>query len=297
MFIRKIQKISITIFSLLLLSAMATGTVSAKTNTKTINYVALGDSLAKGQIPTELGELGGYDTSYADIISDKLGGKGDVNYNNYSMSGYTIPTVFATANPAEIQKADVITLNIGANDLLNFVNMNDTQLSNLSEVDLAAWLDVMLSMDVDIDGDVDQDDIHSQLQDIQAVIPNIALGVAATVSTIHDIDMSDGTQDAQIYVMGYYNAFSFLTDLGVSTANKEKIPLLQAELDGLVQIYNSSLSGLLMDMPGVTYVNTYDSMDKHLENYLPIDIHPTVQGYRAIAKAFLDAMEPVLVSE
>ena len=55
MFIQKIQKISITIFSLLLLSAMATGTVSAKTNTKTIDYVALGDSLAAGQKPTELG--------------------------------------------------------------------------------------------------------------------------------------------------------------------------------------------------------------------------------------------------
>ena len=51
-----IRKISITIFSLLLLSAMATGTVSATANKKTIDYVALGDSLAAGQTPTELGQ-------------------------------------------------------------------------------------------------------------------------------------------------------------------------------------------------------------------------------------------------
>jgi len=39
------------------------------------------------------------------------------------------------------------------------------------------------------------------------------------------------------------------------------------------------------------YVNTYESMDKHLEQYLPGDIHPTVQGYRAIAQDFWDIIK------
>ena len=289
-----IRKIPVTIFSVLLISSLATGTASAKSN-ETINYVALGDSLAEGQMPTELG-LGYYnvDKGYASIIKDRLAEE-DVlgSYDNFGESGNTIEKVLISFiyNPdfeqiAAIQKADVITLDIGANDLLNRVNMDDAGLSRLTKLQLAGMIDQM-----------PKENINLLLQSIWGYIDDATGGVADTILAIRAIEDRDGEGQpyAQIYVMGYYNAFSFLTDLDVD--DPEKISLLQDGLAALIQDYNVSLQAQLSSMEGVTYVDTYDSMDKHLEKYLPIDIHPTVQGYRAIAKAFWDAMKPVLVSE
>ncbi|MFY9903422.1 MAG: GDSL-type esterase/lipase family protein [Trichococcus sp.] len=285
-----IRKISITIFNLLLLSAMATGTVSAAENKKTIDYVALGDSLAAGQKPTELGSGSTkvYGTSYPKFIRDELSGKGLLNsYANFGESGKTTLTVLEPVTGGDraelveaIQEADVITLNIGANDLLRWVQMDDAGLSNLTKTDLANWL---YTNDY-------QEDIFPTLQWIRSYIPGVTNEVAQKILEIRDMEADAGKPYAQIYVMGYYNAFPFLADLGVNDSDDpNKIPMLQANLDGLIKDYNLSLQTQLSSMEGVTYVDPYDNMDKHLEKYLPIDIHPTVQGYRAIAQAFLDS--------
>ena len=60
-------------------------------NKKTIDYVALGDSLAAGQKPTELGSVSTklYGTSYPKFIRDELSGKGMLSsYANFGKSGY-----------------------------------------------------------------------------------------------------------------------------------------------------------------------------------------------------------------
>ncbi|SFF04975.1 GDSL-type esterase/lipase family protein [Trichococcus pasteurii] len=293
-----IRKISITIFNLLLLSAMATGTVSAAENKKTIDYVALGDSLAAGQKPTELGSGSTkvYGTSYPKFIRDELSGKGLLSsYANFGESGKTTQTVLEPVTGGDraklveaIQEADVITLNIGANDLLSWVQMDDVGLSNLTKTDLANWLYTQNY----------QGDIAPTIQGIRGYIPTVTYLVVQKILEIRAMEDSAGKPYAQIYIMGYYNAFPFLADLGVNDPDDpNKIPLLQADLDGLIQDYNLSLSNLPDTMPSVTYVDPYDSMDKHLEKFLPIDIHPTVQGYRAIAQVFWDAMEPTLVTE
>jgi hypothetical protein len=84
---------------------------------------------------------------------------------------------------------------------------------------------------------------------------------------IDAIKVFPGT-DPKIYVMGYYNA---LPDY------PEFLPLLD--------LLNKAISDVASEK-GVTYVSTQQSIDKHLAKYLPNDIHPTVQGYRAIAKDF-----------
>ena len=61
--------------------------------------------------------------------------------------------------------------------------------------------------------------------------------------------------------MGYYNAFSFLEEYSDDPILQKKINTLLPELTGLIEAYN----GALQQVQGVTYVDTYDSMDKHLE--------------------------------
>lgn len=86
--------------------------------------------------------------------------------------------------------------------------------------------------------------------------------------------------DAEVYVMGYYNA---LPDI---PGGRE---LIEA-LNGAIRYAAGET--------GATYVPTMTAFDKNLYRYLPLvdssypyegvtrDIHPTIQGYRAIAQSF-----------
>ena len=59
--------------------------------------------------------------------------EGDVNYNNYGMSGYTTDDIFTDLVTYEsaISNAEIITLNIGANDLFYYLKAEEGDVSQL----------------------------------------------------------------------------------------------------------------------------------------------------------------------
>lgn len=285
-----IRKITTMLLSLLLLSPMAIGTVSAAQNNKTIDYVALGDSLAAGQKPTAIGSTSAklYGTSYPKFIRDDLSSNGLLNsYANFGVSGYETWNVSNdlmtpdSATQNAIIEAEIITLDIGANDLLSYLEAEEGDVSNL--------LDRLVYMD--------QDQINYLIYQMDSLkssaVPIVVYQVSIIVAQIKALN-----PDAQIYVMGYYNAFSFLNDYSDDPALQAKIDLLVPELEELIQAYNVALEQAITAMsyqyPGITYVSTWEAMggdvDSNARTYLPLDIHPTVQGYRAIAQAFWDEM-------
>lgn len=285
-----IRKISTMLLSLLLLSPMAIGTVSAAESNKTIDYVALGDSLAAGQKPTEIGSTSAklYGTSYPKFIRDDLSSKGLLNsYANFGVSGYetwNVSNELMTPDSATqnaIIEAEIITLDIGANDLLSYLEAEEGDVSNL--LDRLAYMD--------------QDQINDLIYQMDllksSAVPYTVYQVSLIVAQIKTLN-----PDADIYVMGYYNAFSFLNDYSDDPALQEKIDILIPELEELIQAYNIALEQAMTAMsyqyPGITYVSTWKAMggdlDPNARTYLPLDIHPTVQGYRAIAQAFWDEM-------
>lgn len=285
-----IRKISTMLLSLLLLSPMAIGTVSAAESNKTIDYVALGDSLAAGQKPTEIGSTSAklYGTSYPKFIRDDLSSKGLLNsYANFGVSGYETWNVSNdlmtpdSATQNAIIEAEIITLDIGANDLLSYLEAEEGDVSNL--LDRLAYMD--------------QDQINDLIYQMDllksSAVPYTVYQVSLIVAQIKTLN-----PDADIYVMGYYNAFSFLNDYSDDPALQEKIDILIPELEELIQAYNIALEQAMTAMsyqyPGITYVSTWKAMggdlDSNARTYLPLDIHPTVQGYRAIAQAFWDEM-------
>lgn len=278
------------LLSLLLLSPMAIGTVSAAESNKTIDYVALGDSLAAGQKPTEIGSTSAklYGTSYPKFIRDDLSSKGLLNsYANFGVSGYETWNVSNdlmtpdSATQNAIIEAEIITLDIGANDLLSYLEAEEGDVSNL--LDRLAYMD--------------QDQINDLIYQMDllksSAVPYTVYQVSLIVAQIKTLN-----PDADIYVMGYYNAFSFLNDYSDDPALQEKIDILIPELEELIQAYNIALEQAMTAMsyqyPGITYVSTWKAMggdlDSNARTYLPLDIHPTVQGYRAIAQAFWDEM-------
>lgn len=110
------------IFSFLPTRAMAE-------NKTPIKYVSLGDSIAAGMTP-----YGGYDRSYADELKDYLehGEQQVTDYHNFAVSGYTSEQLKndLLSNQQirqEVVKADVITIDIGANDLFQKLRTNPSR--------------------------------------------------------------------------------------------------------------------------------------------------------------------------
>jgi len=98
------------------------------------NYVAIGDSLAAGR-----NSYGAYDYGYTDYIRDYLKQKDKLSsYVNYAVSGYSTDDVINDINynrtievdgkdvglKRALRESDLVTISIGANDLLKNVNFS-----------------------------------------------------------------------------------------------------------------------------------------------------------------------------
>jgi lysophospholipase L1-like esterase len=154
-----------------LLSLVLPGSVDAKTVKKgTLNYVALGDSLAAGYVPdASLGRAVDKD-GYPDYLEDRLEQSNyDTHLHNFGVGGYKTTDVLAQLNQptvlAQVMNADIITLDIGANDALGA----------LANPALA-----------------------------QQEVANALVNIGVILGTIRHFN-----PEAKVYVMGYYNPFPF----------------------------------------------------------------------------------------
>ncbi|WP_019412500.1 GDSL-type esterase/lipase family protein [Paenisporosarcina sp. TG20] len=115
---------------------------SAKPLKKTeVEYVSLGDSLAAGFTPY----YGRIDLGYADFLKERMEqSQYEVNFTNFAVPGYTSTRLKNDVLNneeviAEIKSADMITLDIGANDVLNALYVDpfkaiDTVRKNLTAI-------------------------------------------------------------------------------------------------------------------------------------------------------------------
>ncbi|OMF26266.1 hypothetical protein BK133_20680 [Paenibacillus sp. FSL H8-0548] len=255
-----------TIFTLALLLlfvavptlAMADGAESATpTKVTTINYLALGDSLAFGITPE--GQPG---NGYPDFLAASLQ---SLNLLQSSNKGFSYPG-YATADilkdlkenvskpilgighqnqQAElhhsIAEANLITISIGSNDVLPNI-----------KIDPASGTPTF------------------NLADITAAIQNVGVNYSQILQGIYTINPT-----VQIYVMGYYNSFPYLA--------AEYQPQLGQLLDGLNGAIQAGMKGTT-----AIYVPTMDIISKDYPTYLPnsSNIHLSEAGYKAVAEAF-----------
>lgn len=162
-------------------------------NGQPAHYLALGDSLAAGMI-----ETGGIGTGYADFLAQTLGEAGLLaSYNKgFAVPGYTTEHVLNELNkdvekPSsetgetvsltdEVKKADVITISVGANDVLK--NLERDESGNIS-LDPA---------------------------EVQRAIVKMVGNYTAILKRISQLNPT-----ADVFVMGYYNPFPHVTELSV----------------------------------------------------------------------------------
>ncbi|MCM3718511.1 stalk domain-containing protein [Fictibacillus phosphorivorans] len=158
--------------------------VNAQAETRPVTYLALGDSLAAGQTPyLKIGK------GYTDLLAEDLDEIGFLTAfsKQYAFSGYTSKRVLedirndvrkgkgdTTGIRAHITVADIITLNTGANDLLQKIKRTEEGLS----IDPA---------------------------DLSKVLTEVESNIKAILEEIHILN-----PHAHVYVMGYYNAYPYL---------------------------------------------------------------------------------------
>ncbi|GLI04771.1 hypothetical protein YDYSG_08010 [Paenibacillus tyrfis] len=157
-----------------------TGTirVAVKNDADGVTYLALGDSLAAGFSPTRTIGLG-----YADFFVENLRETGYLNefVKNYAVPGYTSAQVLADIRQnvikdgagiglkANIRRAGVITLDAGANDLIQALEANGYTLTE---------------------------------EQMQTLFGQVSGNLAAILAEIRQLNPA-----ASVYLMGYYNAF------------------------------------------------------------------------------------------
>lgn len=215
----------------------------------TVHYVALGDSLAAGQTSFKQNDVAQFDKGYVDYIASYLQQRYTVDLVNYGVSGYTTTDLVTdiTNDPQQIQsikQADVITLNAGANDLLK-----------------GAFNPATLQVDV---------------TKVPSILQTIAQNMVTILTTI-----KNANPDADIYVMGYFNAFPYLSETSVYPSLLQAMSLLNGTLAQSSQMAN------------VTFINPFEEMEQNIKAYLPNpkDIHPNLEGYQVLANTIWSEMK------
>lgn len=245
--------------AILLLTFQLVSPAAAMTGNKgePAHYLALGDSLAAGMVET--GEIG---TGYADFLADTLEEAHLLaSYNKgFAVPGYTTEQILNELNndvkkPSsetgenvslvdEVKKADVITISVGANDVLK--NLKRDQSGKIS-----------------FDPTEVQQAMGKMVGNYDAILKRI----------------SQLNPTADVFVMGYYNPFPYVTELSV------QLNMLVGMLDEKVKQMAAGNGAYFVKVDDVIASNT----TVYLPN--PENIHPSEAGYKAVAERFA---EPVL---
>ncbi len=222
-----------------------------------VDYLAIGDSLAAG-----VNELNGLGRSYADFLAQGILEKELLeSYNKgFAYPGYTTekalselksdvtkPVVNLNGQQQEqaslrdaVRQAEIITISVGANDLLKYLSKDETGVPK-----------------IDIVG-------------VQAGIKTVATNYAAILKEIKLLN-----QNAEIFIMGYYNPYPYLEGY-------------QTELSYAVSTLDATV-GQLAKASGAHFIPVANVIASDYKTYLPNpkNIHLSEEGYEAVRDEFL----------
>ncbi|PIC58264.1 N-acetylmuramoyl-L-alanine amidase [Sporosarcina sp. P12(2017)] len=238
------------------LQASAADPEKAPTWISPINYLALGDSLAAGVTPNN--ELG---KGYTDFLAEELAKSEVLQASNkgFSYPGYKTDDVLrdfemdvtkpivgighsdktATLHQS-VKEAHLITLTIGANDVLPKFTFDDKGTPQFNS------------------------------EELQAAIMKVGMNTQKILAKIYQLN-----PNAQVYVMGYYNPFPYLSPQNQPLVNQLVVTLNDAIKKGIT---------------GTTaqFVDTSKQIAEDPYTYLPNpeNIHLSQAGYKVVMEAF-----------
>ncbi|WP_342599013.1 SGNH/GDSL hydrolase family protein [Psychrobacillus sp. FSL H8-0483] len=172
---------------LLVISLLPFTTMSAEAKGKEV-YIALGDSLAAGQTPYRA-----IDAGYTDLIAQELTRSNQLALYSKALAfpGYTTADVLSTVRTKEakelLKNATLVTISVGANDLLRLVQVNP---SNGSVAYQKVPVDFALNSA--------RKNVEEIIKEVKVIAPK-----------------------AKVYVMGYYFAYPHVHESQQEGVRKE----------------------------------------------------------------------------
>ncbi len=142
-------------FVIFFISAIMVFLIYYATEKKQINYLALGDGIAKGETPLET-----YGESYTDYVYKYLSSKKETNNNfkTFTKSDYRITDLINDINSVEtikkqenltithlLKKADIITISIGSDELFYKLKQYNDNIKIGNKQKIIAYIDEMFN--------------------------------------------------------------------------------------------------------------------------------------------------------
>jgi lysophospholipase L1-like esterase len=223
-----------------------------------VHYVALGDSLAAGELARPADGIRTWVKGFSGIIAEHFEKKGVLaSYTNkFAVSGYTTQNVLddiignkeveGKKLQDTLKSANYITVTAGANDVLQ-----------IAQIDIAKGTVSIDPLKFGATNSKIQSNLTNIIKEIQTLNPK-----------------------AEIYVSGYYNPFPYLP-----AAQQGQLELMLSLLNGGIKSVSEAKGATFVDMKGI--------FDASKETYLPNprDIHPSLEGYQLLANRFITSYD------
>ncbi|WP_462410114.1 SGNH/GDSL hydrolase family protein [Neobacillus sp. Marseille-QA0830] len=259
----RFKRLSVILVFLLFMGTLGAPLAAAKTAPAPkagLNVVALGDSITFGYPPPST-------TAFPDLIS---GAKSVVKFGG---SGATSSQLLAVINSnqkefnAAIQQADVVTINIGSNDLL--------QATGVAE--LLAKLQPLLP---NLEANLANGEVAKAVQSTTLTSPTPQQLALYTANLVRIIASVKAKTNAPIILYNLYNPI-YLSDNPV--LNELLLGPLHTFIEGNLMVVNGIISQV-GKFTGVYVADAYSTFKANPAAYIiPFDIHPTPAGHKALA--------------
>ncbi|WP_240050886.1 GDSL-type esterase/lipase family protein [Metabacillus litoralis] len=256
----------VTLSLLLLLIGMSiTPATSANELDEKLTIVSLGDSITMGWGIDNQDPNTQSPSAFPFLIGNSHNEVLNVSYPGWT-SGELLSAVSLDISKEKLQQADVVTLNIGANDLLQAINLQEFIKSGKSLTDPA------------------------DVAEIQGKVAATSAEITKNLSSI--INVIKQETDAPILLYSLYNPFGPDTDPQSISSQLYLVGNL------ITESVNTSVYNPMASNTGSHYLDSYSAYDgKQAEYIIPEDIHPNKVGQQILADLatakLLDLFPPV----
>ncbi len=237
---------------------------------ETMIYVALGDSLTHGY-----GLADKQKDRFSAVIADKLRADGYMcSEFNYGVDGLTSDGLLEMLNEGQCSmtgRADLITIDIGANDVLHTVSM----LAAYAMYDMAAPEDEYESIQAELDNSLDQyrSNFETLIDNIKRENPNARIICTTIYNPYKNLHMTIQVPDGEVSLSEY-------TDTVVTRLNNV---MREVAADKGIEVADSYTA---FELTNKTVLNA-----KNDDTGTNMDIHPNKDGYALMAEAFYQVIK------
>ena len=243
-------------------------------NVNATKLVSLGDSIPNGYL------LKNKDNSYDNKIAKTL----NFDFYEHTYPGMTSKNLLDELSDdkiaEEVASADIIFVNIGANDLLDVADYIDFD-----------GLDIYINHDVDTKFEINEEELKNTIANLDSLIKtqmedkvyealtNFQNNFPLIIARIKELN-----KDAKIYVNNFYNPYF---DIKIPLMDIDFSPIsnyLDEKVQAFNKVYEENTGYVLMDMYNLLRNNKYLNINIALGSFDP---HPNIAGHKQIYNYYL----------